>query len=76
MVSRMKRFRTMPLVLIGSALLLVAAPQGLAQVQPVRPPKVEEPAKAPTWLYYLVGAGAIVLCVGLAVFPSRRTHED
>jgi len=66
----------MLLVLMAAAFLAAIAPQGVAQSQPVRPPKVETPAKAPTWLYYLVGAGAIVLCVGLAVFPSRRTHED
>lgn len=77
MVSRMTRFRTMLLALLALVTLsLSAAPVALAQGEPIRPPRVEEPAKPQTWLFYIVGGAAIVLCVGLAVFPSRRTHED
>ena len=77
MVSRMKRLRTLMLALPAVAALAVAAPPAHAQVnEAIRPPRVEEPAKAPKWMYYLVGVGVIALCVGLAVFPGRRTHED
>ena len=72
----MKRSRTMMLVLpviLGVALI---APLPAASAAPIRPPKVEQPGKAPTWLYYLVGGGVVLVGVGLAVFPSRRTHED
>lgn len=77
MVSRMNRARTLLLAGSSLALLFLCAPPLAGQIdEPVRPPKVEQPAKAPRWLYYIVGVGAMAVCVGLAVFPSRRTHED
>lgn len=77
MVSRMKRAHRLMLTLPAAMALSVLAPPAHAQVEEqVRPPRVEQPGSAPKWLYYLVGAGAIALCVGLAVFPGRRSHDD
>lgn len=64
------------LAVVFVALLTLGPAAPDARAQAVRPPKVEAPEKAPKWLYYLIGVGSIAVCVGLAVFPSRRTHED
>lgn len=77
MVSRMKRLRLVVLVVIGVGAMMLAAPRAGAQIEEaVKPPRVEQPAQPPRWLYYLVGIGVIAVCVGLSVFPGRRSHED
>ncbi|MEO1128786.1 MAG: hypothetical protein AAFX05_03650 [Planctomycetota bacterium] len=78
-------------ICLVAALTLSLAPAATAQVvsgprggsddarsarETIRPPKVEDPSSAPTWLYFLVGAAALGVCVALAVFPSRREFND
>lgn len=41
-----------------------------------RPPRVQDVDKAKTLLHYAVGIGVIALCVGVAVVPGRRDHDE
>jgi hypothetical protein len=61
---------------VFAATILGSSALARAQDGGVRPPRVEDMGAGPTWLYALVGAGIIALCVGLVVLPSRRTFED
>lgn len=62
--------------LCAAACLLFAAPALMAQDGSQRPPRVEGVEEAKTLIHYVVGIGIIALCVGVAVIPGRRDHDE
>ncbi len=81
------RRRLLLLPLATAALLTVAAAPALAQFSAApagpstaqstaRPPKVEAPEPARSWLAYLVAIVVGGMVVGIAIIPSQRTHQD
>lgn len=54
-----------------------AAPAGPSTAQSTaRPPRVEPPEPARSWLAYLVAIAVGGMVVGIAIIPSQRTHQD
>lgn len=49
------------------------APAGVTEQRPLA---IESPATARTWLYYLVMVVGGVATIGVAIMPSKRTHQD
>ena len=85
---RMKTLLKLPIALLLGGALWLGTPQlSYAQMQlgpptgqqiddRARPPKIDDPGKSPVLLYYgvvILGAAAVI---GLAVMPSKRTHQD
>jgi len=54
-----------------------AAPAGPSTAQSTaRPPRVEPPEPARSWLAYAVAIVVGGMVVGIAIIPSQRTHQD
>ncbi len=78
-MRKTRSHRRVPLLAaLGVAAAVIISTPGVAeaQVTVVRPPKVSEPSKGQTWLYYLIGFAMSGAALGLTLMPSRRTHQD
>lgn len=63
-------------LLLGVAALCVAAPQALAQASDVRPPVPEGTPESPTFRTWVLVFLLSAMCIGAALIPSKRGHQD